>query len=133
MRLLLIVVIFMFLSRWVFAATDVNEVISSGTIGGMTVTTGTSIRVDNKYGNSTTIIDPRVGVEIQRLDPLNEIFCGYYSQVSTAIGNIYVGKRIAAGGLYYKALIRGGQWWCKAVDAAGVGGVRISVDQMAKQ
>ena len=135
----LLFVIMCALAGEAWASTDVNLVISSVTHSGVRISTGaTSVRVDNLvHGSTITIPSSRIGIELQNQDSADDVYCAYETDFTTAtttqgLGED-IGKQISSDDVVFIGLLRQAQYNCRAVDAAGTGGVWIHVEQVHKE
>ncbi|MDI6808515.1 MAG: hypothetical protein QME66_05975 [Candidatus Eisenbacteria bacterium] len=123
---------------------------SSATVSGVIITTGTAIRVDNRYRNLVSsasinigVVPNRYMVSVQNQDGTDSIYCGFDSLVSTtttlAADRDSIGWQIYgdcnAGDIRCEGffpLSANAALWCRAVNAAGANGVLTAVAQYGK-
>lgn len=142
MKKILLALAFVAVASVARAGTPVSVEISSAIVSGLSVTTGTVIRVDNwnkgasqtdvNYSTKTTIIANRIGITIQNQDSADNIYCDYNATVSTAAASAQVGTLIEPGDNAYFACPNWMYVYCQAVDAAGASGVRVNLKQYGR-
>mgnify|MGYP001603550375 CR=1 FL=1 len=129
---------------------DGGMYVSSAIVSGVIVTTGTAIRVDNRYRNLVSSASINIGtvpnrymVAVQNQDGTDDIYCGFDSLVSTtttlaadrdSIGWLLYGdcngNNVRCSGSF--PLSPNAALWCRAVNAAGADGVLTSIAQYGK-
>lgn len=119
------------------ASTDVNVVLSSGNYSGVWVSSGTTVRVDNRVkGSTVTVTSKRIGLEIQNLDSTYNVWCSYDTLFSTNTANQAngdkIGKRIGPGDVVFIGALYTISYYCQAENAAG-GSVWIHTEWVNKE
>ena len=118
-----LVILAMFSRRISHASTDVQLVISSITTSGIAITSGTTVRIDNRVHGATVAVDSnRIGIEVQNQHASSNFWCAYDIDFTTATPNnatgLDLGKKVEPGDVLYVGLLRQASYFCMAGDFA---------------
>ena len=121
-------------SSTAFADTDIQERISTATVGGITVTTGTAVRVDNVFRNGQrSAITNRVGILVENHNATYFAICSFDSSFSTAATSINnFGGSIRALDRKYIGMYQNVTYYCQCEDGAGANGCAFTTEQYVK-
>lgn len=100
---------------------------STATVAGVTCTSGTAVEI------TSTLSGFNLGAyRLINQDSADEAYIGFDNQVSTIAASAFLGEKLASGAsgvwdLGWNPDTRAAvKLWCRAADAAGVAGVRLS-------
>jgi len=101
------------------------------TVVGVTCSTGTAIQLNSTDQLPGFLIG---GYRVQNQDPADAVWLGANSSVSTDTASGFLGEKLVADGNTPLTLGKGREdnrplvpLWCKAADAAGAAGARLSL------
>ncbi len=129
----LIPLLFLFAPLSVQAAQQVTLAVSSASYSGVTVSTGAAVRVDNLANGAVALLIGRSGVQLSVPTGGQTIWWGFSVNVSSNPESANYCQELLAGAKAKPNASSLLPIYAIAADAAGAGGQRIGVQQLAPQ